>query len=199
MSLERRTWVIGFCAAAALAAVVAPPAIAGNFTGANGRTGCSNGSPVNMADNRDHYFWYENVTSAVSSAVNYTRTNVYNPTVINTHNDSSNKSTTDVVVRDEDYSTYCGYSWHGSGGSLWGLTTCDSTNSASECEKHTVRYDLSYFNAAGTTDERGLACHETGHTLGLTHRDTDSRCMKTFGPYPTTLAGHDVNHLTNNY
>lgn len=198
MSVGRGTWAIGICAAALVVAPAAPPAGAGNFTGANGRTGCSGGSPVNMADNRDHYFWYEDVTSAVSSAVNYTRTNVYNPTDVNTHNASGNTATTDVVVRDQDYSTYCGYSWH-PGGGLWGLTTCDSTNSAGECEKHTVRYDISYFNVAGTTDERGLACHETGHTLGLTHRDTDSRCMKTYGPYPTTLADHDINHLNANY
>lgn len=149
-----------------------------------------------MTDNGSLGFWYVSLTTAVKNAQEYARTQVYHPTDVNTFMDSALVSTTDVIVRNQDYTTYCGYSWHP--GSIWGLTTCNSL-SGSRCQSHTVRYDISYFNAASTSSEQGLACHETGHTLGLTHRDTDSRCMQRYGPYPNTLASHDIWHLNANY
>ncbi|MEO7422778.1 MAG: matrixin family metalloprotease [Ornithinibacter sp.] len=80
----------------------------------------------------------------------------------------------------------------------WGLTTCNSL-SGSTCEQHTVRFDVSYFNAASQSNERGLACHEFGHSLGLTHRDTESGCMKMYGAHPTYLTVHDESHLNDDY
>jgi hypothetical protein len=153
-----------------------------------------------MADNAAHYFWYDSLASDVSSAENYIRNNIYDPTDINTLDDSSETASTDAIVRDEDYTTYCGYTWHGAGGTtVWGLTTCNSLNGANECESHVIRYDNSYFNVATAGGKRGLACHETGHSLGLTHRDTGAMCMQASGTYPVGLTTHDVDHLNNNY
>lgn len=174
------------------------PAGASNFSGATGATGCGGGSPVNMADNAAHYFWYDSLTNGVENAQNNTRSSDYDPTDVNTFDDSSAKPTTDVIVRDQDYSTFCGYSWH-PGGGLWGLATCNSVNGADECESHDVRYDISYIEVATQAERRGLACHETGHSLGLMHRDAGNGCMKQYGAYPASLTEHDTAHLNANY
>ncbi len=150
-----------------------------------------------MADGGTHYFHYVSLNSAVQDAVVWSRTYNYNPTDANTAYDSTLDSATDVVVRNQDYTTYCGYSWHSSGGT-WGLTTCNSL-SGFKCEQHTVRFDLSYFNVVSRSAERGLACHEIGHSLGLEHRDTETGCMERYGTYPTYLTTHDESHLNANY
>jgi hypothetical protein len=100
-----------------------------------------------------------------------------------------------VTVRDGDYTTYCGYDWHDPG-TIWGLTVCNSLTGTA-CNTHTIRFDTSYFSVANSTDEKGLAVHEHGHALGLTHRDADSGSMITFGPYPVGYTGHDLDHLNN--
>ena len=183
------------------AALVMTNAVAAqaNWSGATGLTGCGSGSPVNMADGGTHYFNYVSLNSAVQSAVAWSRTYNYDPTDVNTGYDSTIDSTTDVIVRNQDYTTYCGFDWHSptSGGTI-GLATCDSL-SGLRCEQHTVRFDLSYFNAASQPNERGVACHEIGHTLGLTHRDADNGCMKTSAPQNTYLTDHDEAHLNANY
>lgn len=148
-----------------------------------------------MADNRDHYFWYDALEANVQNQQDWTRTNNYDPTVVNTFNDSSENATTDAIIRDQDYTTYCGYTWHGSVGGLVGLTTCNSLNGVNECESHVIRYDNSYFNVASLSDRRGAACHETGHSLGLTHRD-DGNCMKGSTPVDPTLGTHNTNELS---
>lgn len=118
------------------------------------------------------------IRSQVSSAVNYSRAYNLDPTDLVTGYDSSLDSATDVIVRDQDYVDYCGITWHSptSGGTI-GLATCDSRTGL-KCEQHTVRFDLSYIANATTSEERGLACHELGHSVGLTHRDSECGCMK---------------------
>lgn len=76
------------------------------------------------------------------------------------------------------------------------MTTCNSLNSDNACESHSLRFDLSYFDSASQTNERGLAVHEIGHSLLLKHRDNEGSAMKTSGPYPTFLSSHDTPHLS---
>ncbi len=172
-----------------------------NFSGATGATGCPM-SDNNMADNRDHYFWYDSLTVNVASAVNWSRTNNFDPTRINTFYDSSENSTTDAIVRDQDYTTYCGYTWHDSGstGGVNGLATCNSLNGVSECESHVLRYDTSFFDGASLSFQRHVACHEVGHSLGLKHR-SENGCMTSSATAYTSLTSHDNGHLndTSNY
>lgn len=188
---------LGGLAALALL-ILGEPGMASNFSGANGRTGCGNGSPVNMADNATHGFFYSNLKDTTRTAQNATRTNVYNPTDINTITVSTVTSTTDVVVYDNDYTTYCGYTWDGSGG-LYGLTTCVSLNSANECEKHEVRYDNSDLDPASAANREAMACHETGHTVGLLHRNTDTSCIANPFTGARVLSSHDRSHINANY
>ena len=175
-----------------------PPASA-NWSGTTGLTGCGWGSPVNTADGGTHWFHYIDLRSQVSSAVNYSRAYNLDPTDLVTGYDSSLDSATDVIVRDQDYVDYCGITWHSptSGGTI-GLATCDSRTGL-KCEQHTVRFDLSYIANATTSEERGLACHELGHSVGLTHRDSECGCMKSSAPMPAYYTDHDNSHLKGAY
>lgn len=168
------------------------PARADNFAGPTSATGCT---MLNMADNYEHTYYYSGLTSAVSAALDWTRTNNLDPTEMTSVTVSSVTAATDVVAYDADYTTYCGYTWNGSGGSTIGLVTCVSL-SGSTCEKHELRFDTSYTSGATVTNRRSLACHENGHTVGLAHRASSDSCM------PATLNGvtqyspsHDVPHI----
>jgi hypothetical protein len=135
---------------------------------------------VNSADSAAHGFYYSpDLTYAMANATNYARTFVIDPSDINTFTVPSVAIDTDVVVYDQDYSTYCDFSWNPAGQAV-GLTTCVSlaTNPANACEKHEVRYDESYVNWASTAARYSIACHENGHTLGLEHTaGNDGSCM----------------------
>lgn len=152
-----------------------------------------------MTDNATQFYWYDSLESNVVAAQNWVRNNVYEVIAgLSTTNDTAEKSTTDAIVRDQNYTDYCGFSWHPAGGT-WANTSCNTLNGANECESHVIRYDNSYTDSTIQDNRRGLACHETGHSWGLQHRSTDSKCMTPFGPYPTSLSGHDITHLENNY
>lgn len=86
----------------------------------------------------------------------------YNGTDLNTHYDStpafSGSSETDIIYRsnvgDFGSTNFIGYSW------------CDnytaSTGNIYDC-------DQQYVNLKYTSSTRSLACHETGHGVGLLH------------------------------
>ncbi|MEV6965877.1 matrixin family metalloprotease [Hamadaea sp. NPDC051192] len=171
---------------------------AANFSGATGATGCND---LNKADNATHSFHNVDLSTAMVNATSWARTNNVDPTDINTTTDPSLDGLTDVVVRDRYYVDFCGHDWYRSStnGGVVGLATCDDTNSADECEQHTVRYNNYFVDNTSLTNERGLACHEIGHTLGLAHR-TSKSCMQQGYPKPlNNYSAHDAEHINNNY
>jgi hypothetical protein len=146
-----------------------------------------------MHDPNPHTFYYSGVESGTRGAVEWARAQRYEPTSINTSVLSSVSSLTDVVVYDEDYSTFCGYTWHPAG-IIGGHVQCVSLAAGNRCEKHEARYDLSWMNSETVNGRNIIACHETGHTLGLTHRNAEPGCMNhPLGP--GELTEHDVAHL----
>lgn len=173
---------------------VTTPAIASTFYGATGKTGCT---AFNMADNHEHTYYYSNLTAAMTAATTWSRINNVNPTDMTTVLMSSESSATDVVVYDTNYTSYCGYTWHTPGeGGVIGLATCVSVNRVGECEKHEMRFDTSYTADASLTNRRSLACHETGHTLGIGH---STECLATPLSGSTIFSSHDIAHINANY
>ncbi|MFT3887357.1 MAG: hypothetical protein QM713_04235 [Arachnia sp.] len=184
---------------------VLSPAIvsATNFSGA---TGSTDKCKVNMADNSLHTFWYESLTTASSSAVNWARTNIYNPTDIDTTNAAARTSSVDVIVHDAGYvGAWCGGVWYSNPGATngWvGYVTCESLY-GNTCEQHYLFFDTDYMGPQSTTNERSLACHELGHTIGLLHRNNQTGvtggCMPSSVNGLTRLTDHDIAHITSNY
>lgn len=191
----RKKWRIVILVGASAGAVSAPIQGAGasNWAGASGQTGCTS---LNSADNKTHTIYYSSLDSSQATEVDDFRNYLRNNTAVTDQTVSVPDSTTDAVLYDEDYTTYCGYGWDGTFGIL-GLTTCVSINTAYECEKHEVRFDTSDYSALGSTGREHNACHELGHSLGLTHSGESSSCMMPGQYSVTTYTNHDKAHLSN--
>ena len=180
-----------------LVSVLPGVASATNWAGASGNTGCS--STLNKADNRTHYVWYNSgLRSDGAQATNQARNDNLNPTAVNTVDDSSSNADTDAVVYSQYYTTFCGIDWSSSAG----FTMCVSTNPANECERHEIRYNEAALDQLSDSNDKSLACHELGHSVGLKHRQVDGEvgngCMDNnhwYGGY----TGHDEDHLSAHY
>lgn len=174
-----------------------PAAQAGHFSGATGGTGCS--SP-NMADNNTHSFFYTAAfPTYMRDAVNAARAESYDPTDINTVTSTNVNSGTDVVTYQQDYSSWCGARWHPTGGAV-GHTQCVSlVISNGRCQKAELRSDESFVAGTSVARRKWLACHETGHSLGLNHRTAASdSCMWPEDDVPH-IDQHDRDALNANY
>jgi hypothetical protein len=178
------------------------PASATNFSGITGLTGCDE---LNQADNATHNFEYIDLNADNTAATNWVRTNVIDPTVINTSIDSTPDEHTDVNVIDRYYTDYCGYNWYtsSSGGTI-GATKCDLLSSTNRCDRHSVRYSNYWTDIASNTGRRWLACHENGHGLGLLHRyENADGCMSpSYVDASTSTVAyslHDKAHLSSAY
>lgn len=189
-------------AVATLFVGLTPPAQAGNFSGATYATAAS--CNVNMADNRDHFFWYSNITSPTQIAVAWSRANNLDPTEMNTYNESNGFSnSTDVVVYDEDYSgTFCNKTWiddpNVMTNRLFAAVRCAYLTSVGKCDQYYVDFDNDFMGPRSAEAEAKLACHELGHTLGLMHRTMNTSCM--IDPWDDNAAnryydGHDRAHI----
>lgn len=180
-------------------ALLASPAQADNWSGATGVNGCA----FNMADNRDHFFYYRNILADTQTAVSWSRKNNLDPTVVNTYNESNGlNNSTDVVVHDEDYEgTICGTTWQSDPNTIQGTrgaARCWYLTSAGKCDQYYVEFDLDYMGPRSAEAEAKLACHELGHTLGLTHRTMDTSCMQSGATTANRwFDDHDRGHLPN--
>lgn len=174
---------------------------ASNFsgaTGAGGGSGCVN----NMADNGNHYVWYESLAAATSSALNSTRTGDYDPTDLNTYDEDILTTQTDVVAYDYDYeSTICGLAWMNApgGGGVFGAARCMIVVASNgKCDQFRLDFDNDFMGPESTTNEVMLACHEFGHSVGLLHT-SDDYCMQQGRGHAPDLSAHDIAHINANY
>lgn len=95
---------------------------------------------------------------------------------------------------------------------LIGLYSCTDADSVDVCDSALIVYDGGnmadeYYDT--TTEWRALACHETGHAVGLTHQNdaypynetaANAACVQTPVPRTTnTVGGHNVAHINTYY
>ncbi len=160
------------------------------FGRGHGSTSCGG---LNRMETTNSEFSYSTISleTAMYNAVLWVVANRITPTDLTVSVHVSPTGSTDALYYDSDYSTFCGFTWHGSGGSVIGLAKCDALT-GSACDQHRVYFDLSAVNAADfdTTKERRLACHESGHVMGLAHTSDTSSCLST--SIVTTYSNHDV-------
>lgn len=176
--------------------VGAPPAAANNFYGATGDSPCGG----NMQDS-GVMTWYRQDLEYSHGATSDAIINAVVPTdVVVAAESSSHGAGVDVVYQDFNYTgSICGITWHPAG-TLVGYTSC-VTLSGAKCDHFHVLYDTSYTSGLTVQQKRNLACHETGHSLGLSHPDADEQrndsCM--YDVTEKTYSDHDLDHINDNY
>lgn len=164
-----------FALCAALIAVpvlgISAPSQATNFSGAT-TSGCN---AVNMADDFHHTYFYDSLTQRVQGGMEAVRVNLLDPTRMGTVVLSAPSGLTDVIVHDEDYVKRCGIAnWDDPTGNIWGMAPCVSITSDGRCESHFADFDLSDIPNMTNVEVNAVACHETGHTVGLEHPESDA-------------------------
>ncbi|HEX7165879.1 MAG TPA: hypothetical protein VF230_02750 [Acidimicrobiales bacterium] len=180
-----------------------------NYSGASGgRMACTStgntpyNGVINKQDPNPHTFYYSALTDSVRIHQDWAQNSVYGPTSIDTTTLSTASSATDVVVYDENYSTFCGQAWHPQPPNVAatvGLAVCVSLTSANTCEKHEVRYDLSWWDlqvADNNLARRTVSCHEIGHTVGLKHENpAPNTCIHQGQFQSDNINWHDLAHI----
>jgi hypothetical protein len=78
-----------------------------------------------------------------------------------------------------------------------GLTTCRALMDIDECEHWHVVYDEPWWIDASDVSRRSLACHETGHTVGLKHGSYG--CLEEGQTWNQYLGAHNTSHINSRY
>ncbi len=162
-----------------------------------GQVGASNFDTNMYADNRNHYYAYVSLETSSVVAANWGRDRI-DATDMNTHNDGTCKTHTDVCIFDGAYV-----------GGIWdvtaGLVSCQTWVGAGRCDKFRMHLNTSILDTASTQLLRRVGCHEWGHTGGLDHVPaswTGWTCMwaSLDAPRQSAYFGwHDIAHLNAEY
>ena len=178
---------------------------AANWYGATSSVSWCHG---NMQDNGQMTYHRSGLSGGMWEAVATTLAYDVSPTDIDLQSEHlSADVNTDVVYLESNYSglrATCGttnYYWHGTPGVPSGSTVaigwakCQAL-SGSRCQRFNVYFDSSWTGGASAVGRLHLACHESGHTVGLKHGDDGSCISASSGTFLTT---HDRGHIDANY
>jgi Matrixin len=164
------------------------PALANHFG-----TGC-----CTWADNGQHTFNWDSTEYHIATAISYSMANLDNQTDM-TANWVTASSQTDNRSYDQHYTTYWGLDWDGSttGWNLWAYTKCVEYTLAYNCQQYQIRYDLADLNSFSNYERQQVACHETGHSVGLDHSSERASCLQRSATDASTNAytAHDRAHI----
>jgi hypothetical protein len=177
-----------------------------NWSGATGVAGNSETdgtaciNQVNMTDNKDIGIYYPSSGSPdLVNATNWVRTQLLNPTAIDTSLAAAHTEVTDVVVSDAYYTSICeqdvGMKWTPAG-NLIGLEQCEVALANGRCGHAIVRISRYILDSYNNDGDRLVACHEVGHAIGLTHRPTGDGCIQESPLLGSTYyTPHDLAHF----
>jgi hypothetical protein len=121
-------------------------------------TSSDHGGPVCQTDNSQLTVWFQSsVTASAETTVRAALNGSYDPTDLNVSYPATveynGSAETDIIYQINPNDL----------GSLIGLTWCDDAVGGYKCDQQYVRF------VASNAVDRELACHETGHAVGLTH------------------------------
>jgi len=129
-------------------------------------------------------YYYGSPGTNYTDATNWTRQENINPTDMYTGSEAHDYS--HVHVQDDHYNA----TWSG-------LTTCPVYAGDGKCQHWHVKYDQAGYETDTDTERRTIACHETGHTTGLDHREYG--CMESGQFSQVRFTDHDVAHINAAY
>jgi hypothetical protein len=198
---------------AAIAGTVAGAAVGPGVAGAGaknwalpgGNVSTCNGFGGNLGDrfpgdNQDLTYSKVGLTSYNGAAVNahadYLNA-IYQYTHVTANEMSQPTSSTDAVFLDDNYTYYCNMVWIGQpNGGTAAATECVAKNGVGECERSEIRIS-NHTDTFSSDLRRRVACHETGHALGLLHRPEETYCMYSaiYGITANGYSAHSKNHL----
>lgn len=178
--------VMVILASGGIALGAAAPVSAENFAGC-----ASSGNPC-FANNSTHYMSY-NLTTGWRAATEATRTQSYETTNLVTILAAHDSS--DVYYEVETQQT-----------NYYGIYFCVTPGSYGTCNHAHVTYNGPNGSGLTSSELQSVACHETGHTLGLRHPDfipapddpNVYQCMVVNG-FPAFLGAHNVKHINDWY
>jgi hypothetical protein len=179
------------------ATLLAAAAVTAILISAGGSVDASNFGPqgncgdgyccVCYANNKTHKVFYS-LSTQFKRAMNYVRTNIYNPTDVNTV--GSSHANSDVAAFTMNYQ-YSGW---------YGVVDCIDYKNKKVCD-HWHLHTNTFYGPNSRKEARAISCHEFGHTLGLQHTSASGTCMKSAAPsaLPLRLRKHDRQHLNKRY
>lgn len=144
------------------------------------------------------YFSQASLNSTSKTQVTATLNNQFDPTDLNVSLESpavyTGGSETDTIYQIDPNAMPVGVS---------GVTWCDDPIDSSKCDQHYVAFYSDFW-------AQNITCHESGHSVGLTHgaqaspalSNTDSSlaCMKTADNYNSNgLGTHNVSQINGQY
>lgn len=186
---------LGVMMALTSGAVAVTSSDAGNYRVGNYRVGpCQYGQelPCPTVDKHLTYFFGAGLSSDMRSRINESRLWSFEAV--------SNWSTSVTTNHDRADLHFLGENLPGD---TLGLYRC-SVVQGSRCGHGHIRFDEAAMDSFeyGVASRRGLACHETGHGVGLLHplaTEADTavhQCMMTrVNPWPSGLGSHNAAHL----
>ncbi len=206
MTTLRKTNVLAVVAVLVAGLTLLPRNAQANWAGESGEVGECDATGGNITDNKDVYFFYDDISQEYRDAITSVRTDLINPTALQSYYALDGLTAqTDVVLHDRFYTDFCEdfmpAPWTSNGFSnTMGMASCTAlVASNGRCDQQHARISNYYLEAWGPSGDVGMTCHEVGHTLGLRHRSGTAYCMTTAIPPGVAYTAHDQAHFAANW
>jgi hypothetical protein len=159
--------------------------------------------PICLTDSADVFVYVGNLGPRFQDATELALNGSYDTTALDISYSGSQTSNTDI------YYEYASLPFP-----TLGTARCMDPVNSLRCNQHRVRYDSDQACSSSCSDNflRSIACHESGHSVGLTHGDqasptvsnldADLGCLRTplrrSSPY-YALGGHNAGQINGEY